>query len=131
MNFQQAFFDELEKIAKEMIVGGKGDNKPISQFDKKEFAKGMRVEREHTKSRKAASEIARDHLTEDPHYYSKLMRAGLADELKKKAMKGTQGDLFGNPKPKPTPKPSQPPPKPPITVNPPPDLGAGDTAWHG
>ncbi len=39
---------------------------------KKQLEIGIRVEFEHTKERKAASEIARDHLKEDPFYYQKL-----------------------------------------------------------
>jgi len=37
----------------------------------------MRVEHEHTKHEGVAREIALDHLWEDPHYYSKLDKAGL------------------------------------------------------
>ena len=33
---------------------------------------GMKVELEHTKNSKIALEIVKDHLTEDPKYYSKL-----------------------------------------------------------
>lgn len=112
MNFSDAFFDELVKIAAtpasifknrfksrtsimpktpmskvaERLVGGKGDHKPLSKFDKKELMMGLRTEKEHTKDMATASEITRDHLTEDPRYYSKLKRAGLADELKKEAI---------------------------------------------
>ena len=49
---------------------------------------GRRVEREHTKDKGVAAEITRDHLAEDPKYYSKLKDAGLADELEK----GLRGD---------------------------------------
>ena len=38
---------------------------------------GMRVGHEHTKHEGVAREIALDHLWEDPHYYSKLDKAGL------------------------------------------------------
>ena len=48
----------------------------------------MKVELEHTKDSKVAEEIALDHLTEDPHYYSKLKTSGLADELEKRCWEG-------------------------------------------
>jgi hypothetical protein len=44
---------------------------------KGELKKGMKVEREHTKSSKIAKKIAMDHLIEDPKYYSKLKKIGL------------------------------------------------------
>lgn len=36
--------------------------------------RGIKVELEHTSSRRLAREIACDHLTEDPRYYVKLAR---------------------------------------------------------
>jgi hypothetical protein len=38
---------------------------------------GIEVEKEHTDDEKLAEKIARDHLAEDPHYYTKLKKAGL------------------------------------------------------
>lgn len=70
----------------EKLIGGKGDSKSISSFDPKEVKMGRVVESEHTKYPKVAEEITADHLTEDPHYYSKLKDAGLADELEKTSM---------------------------------------------
>lgn len=43
-----------------------------SQFDQDELARGMAVELEHTDDRALATEIAMDHLVEDPMYYRKL-----------------------------------------------------------
>ena len=43
---------------------------------------GIEVEMEHTDDRKKAEKIAKDHLSEDPKYYSKLYKAGLIDEPK-------------------------------------------------
>ena len=65
------------------LKGGKGDESKKSDFSPKQIADGLKVEREHTKDPKVAEEIALDHLTEDPHYYSKLKTSGLADELQK------------------------------------------------
>ena len=77
MNYRD-FFKETNKL-----VGGKGDNVKSKDIDPKQLAMGIKVEMEHTKDAKLAKEIAEDHLSEDPHYYSKLNKAGLADELKK------------------------------------------------
>lgn len=59
------------------IRGGKADKAAPSDFDQQELAKGIKVEREHTKDDALAREIAMDHLKEDPHYYTKLLQAGL------------------------------------------------------
>lgn len=83
--------DQLKKrkigeLQEDTIPGGKGDNKTNKSFDFNELVMGTKVEMEHTKDPKKAKEIAKDHLTEDPKYYSKLKKAGLADELKEKNM---------------------------------------------
>lgn len=54
------------------IKGGKADSNVPSDFSKKELKKGQKVEHEHTNSKAIATEIAMDHLKEDPHYYEKL-----------------------------------------------------------
>ena len=55
-----------------ILVGGKGDNLSPSDVDLFELRKGLKVEREHTKDKNIASEIALDHLAEDPKYYTHL-----------------------------------------------------------
>ena len=40
----------------------------------KQLQKGIKVEMEHTSSKKVAKEIALDHLFEDPNYYNKLSK---------------------------------------------------------
>ena len=62
------------------LVGGKGDKTLIKDVDKDELKVGIAVEKEHTKGKNSAKEIALDHLTEDPKYYSQLISSGLADE---------------------------------------------------
>jgi hypothetical protein len=57
---------------KDLLPGGLADKKDPSQFPSDQLAKGAEVELEHTKDRRKAIEIAMDHLTEDPAYYSKL-----------------------------------------------------------
>lgn len=69
-------------IVEDKIPGGKGDTKNASEFDPIQLKMGIEVEKEHTDDPEKAKEIAIDHLTEDPKYYSKLKYAGLADELK-------------------------------------------------
>lgn len=56
-------------------------NKPMCPCYK-EIAMGTKVEMEHTKSKEKAEKIAKEHLAEHPNYYSKLKKAGLAEELK-------------------------------------------------
>jgi len=62
----------FEKRAAERLVGGKADGQPDSKFDKKQIKAGIKVEREHIPDPEARKEIAKDHLTEDPKYYSHL-----------------------------------------------------------
>jgi len=67
----------------ESLIGGKGDKSQTSDFDPKQVAMGRKVEMEHTKNPKVAEDILKDHLKENPRYYSKLKQIGLADELGK------------------------------------------------
>lgn len=62
------------------LQGGKGDDTDPKGLDQEELQVGIAVEMEHTSDEEVASEIATDHLTEDPKYYSKLLAAGLSDE---------------------------------------------------
>jgi len=62
------------------IAGGKGDKLVSDEVCPKELAVGIAVEMEHTNDKEKAKEIALDHLSEDPEYYSKLINSGLADE---------------------------------------------------
>lgn len=58
----------------EKLHGGAGDNRPDSDFDPEQLENGIKHEMEHTKDRKIAKEIAKDHLSEDPNYYKIIMR---------------------------------------------------------
>lgn len=76
----------------EEIKGGLADNKTLTQIAKKhdakgyyhivdmvkslkkELDKGVDIEMEHTKDKSKATEIALDHLWEDPTYYTKLKK---------------------------------------------------------
>jgi len=60
--------------------GGKGEHTEFDEVDDNELEVGVAVEYEHTDDFNIGAEIAKDHLTEDPKYYTKLIKAGLVDE---------------------------------------------------
>jgi hypothetical protein len=70
------------------LGGGKGDLTNPGDVDPTQLSIGIQVEMEHTNDPKIAQEIALDHLTEDPEYYTKLIKAGLADEFGGSASSG-------------------------------------------
>lgn len=70
-----------------MLPGGKGDNTLPQDVDQAELQMGIKHEMEHTNDPEIAMEIALDHLTEDPHYYSNLQAAGIDEAAKYKALK--------------------------------------------
>lgn len=72
----------LTKIA-EQILGGLGDHKPDKLFVRKQLREGAKVEKEHTGSSSKAKEIAKDHLTEYPRYYTALKKMEKGLEAKK------------------------------------------------
>lgn len=59
---------------KDQLPGGLADSKKPSDFSSKSLQQGRSVEREHTKNKTLATEIAMDHLAEDAKYYPKLKR---------------------------------------------------------
>jgi hypothetical protein len=74
------------------LPGGVGDESTTDKVDPTQLSIGIQIEMEHTNDPDIAKEIAMDHLTEDPGYYTKLVNAGLASEFKP----GT-GSGFGDP----------------------------------
>lgn len=62
------------------------------QSIKKELAKGKKVESEHTSDKKLAEKIAKDHLYENPNYYTILDKIGLKNggqmDLENQSKKG-------------------------------------------
>lgn len=58
-----------DNINEDIISGGIGDDKKISDFDPEQIKKGLDVEKEHTDNPEVAAEIAIDHLSEVPNYY--------------------------------------------------------------
>ena len=47
------------------------------EIDPTQLKTGIEIEQEHTSDLNLAEKIARDHLAEDPEYYTKLKKAGL------------------------------------------------------
>jgi hypothetical protein len=82
------FYEDVIGEQVNTLTGGVGDTTAPSNVNTKELAIGVQVEMEHTNDPKIATEIAMDHLTEDPEYYTKLVNAGLATEFKPSANSG-------------------------------------------
>jgi len=84
------FFEDLSKMIKlkdifrlveDKVPGGLGDDAKDSDFDPKELEMGIKHEMEHTNDPDIAKEIAKDHLTENPKYYSDLKKTGLEEHF--------------------------------------------------
>jgi hypothetical protein len=76
----------LEKKAahSDMLPGGEGDDNPDAVgIDPDELAMGLEHEMEHTDDEAIAREIAIDHITEDPQYYTNLKRFGAHEAFKR------------------------------------------------
>lgn len=92
--FKEAISQKMLLDAAEKLKGGMADNKTLEDIAKKhnvsledikkEFEAGLKVEKEHTTDEKVATEIAKDHLFEDPKYYTKLDAAKLEEAKKRK-----------------------------------------------
>lgn len=64
---------------RDKLKGGRGDYYTPADFDQTALRAGIEHELEHTNDRHIATEIAMDHLTEDPSYYDKLERMEAGD----------------------------------------------------
>lgn len=67
-----AFRKTLSEKVKDKLKGGEADGISDSNFDPKELKMGIAEEMEHTDDENLAKEIAKDHLIEDPKYYSRM-----------------------------------------------------------
>lgn len=67
------------------------------QSIKKELAKGKKVESEHTSDKKLAEKIAKDHLYENPNYYTILDKIGLKNGGTIKTYKNKYNKKYGYP----------------------------------
>lgn len=72
MKVHQRLFES--EIPLDQVSGGLGDNKPDHLFDQDQLLQGIIVEFEHTDDVDIATEIAKDHLTENPKYYDELKK---------------------------------------------------------
>lgn len=70
MNLRRLF--KLAAEWQDKLPGGIADQATPADFDPESLQEGLLIELEHTNNRQLAMEIAMDHLSEDPNYYSKL-----------------------------------------------------------
>jgi len=84
----------VEAKRHDRMEGGMGDKKVASDFNPQQIKYGVEIEMEHTDDPDTAREIAIDHLTEDPEYYTKLrkMEAGKCDEADMFKPQHTKGE---------------------------------------
>jgi hypothetical protein len=79
--------DIVKSLSGDILPGGKADSKEPKDFNQDELLLGLIEEySEHTDNPAAAAEIAMDHLTDEPHYYSK--------ELDKEAPPGKEKQVL-------------------------------------
>jgi hypothetical protein len=72
----------LKEMSTDIVKGGLSNGMSLEDIAKKhgvditdlqtQFDMGVKVEMEHTDNEELAGEIAKDHLFEDPEYYTKL-----------------------------------------------------------
>jgi hypothetical protein len=75
----------LKAAAKDVLPGGKADNMPDADFDKKKLEHAKKHEMEHTSNPAIAKEVAKDHLLEDSNYYKKIEKIEKLSKLMKAA----------------------------------------------
>ena len=63
-----------EMLGKELKTAQKHENVPDSKYPQDQIRMGIKVEKEHTDDPEKAKEIAKDHLSEFPDYYTRLRR---------------------------------------------------------
>jgi hypothetical protein len=65
--------EEVEYKGKKITIG-KHDDTTDDHYDYHELAMGIEAEKEHTNDERTAKNIAKDHLSELPDYYSRLKK---------------------------------------------------------
>lgn len=65
--------EEVEYKGKTITIG-KHDDTTDAHYDPHELAMGVEAELEHTNDKRTAKNIAKDHLSELPDYYSRLKK---------------------------------------------------------
>lgn len=73
---------EIYSLLSDYLKVGKHQDSPDSNYDSKELAMGIEVEKEHVDDPMLTKEIAKDHLAEIPDYYTRLKK--MEDEAKTK-----------------------------------------------
>lgn len=78
-NLPGQFFLTKEALLRQLAsdkcpLTGQGKNHLDKEFDSEELKRGIEVEHEHTKDKETAKNIAKDHLLEDPKYYTNLKK---------------------------------------------------------
>lgn len=68
------------RVQADRLPGGRGDDLPDQDFDPDALARGVEDEQEHTNDPALAREIAKDHLVQDPHYYTQAGLRVTADD---------------------------------------------------
>ena len=61
-----------ELIREKLRDEGNSQHQPDSKYDQEQLAMGIKVEQEHVENVPVRKEIAKDHLEEDPRYYTHL-----------------------------------------------------------
>jgi hypothetical protein len=87
---------EKTLLKEDIIKGGKADGKTLEdiavihnvKFEdiEKEYKVGLLVEVEHSSDPEKQGEVTRDHLIENPKYYTDLINGGIVDEPKALAL---------------------------------------------
>ena len=67
------FLKEEDKLVAMLQKQGKSKHKEDDKYCPIELEIGVKVETEHTQDTEAAKEIAKDHLEENPHYYTGVL----------------------------------------------------------
>ena len=71
---EHKFEEIIYKLFSSFVSIGKHNNIEDSEFDSKELKKGIKIEMEHTDDKLIAKAIAKDHLSELPDYYTRLVK---------------------------------------------------------
>lgn len=77
-------FLAIYKVSRDILHGGKADGEPDNKYNKEEMALGIKDELAHTKNLQIRKEITKDHLEEDPHFYTKQEKKAENEQKKSK-----------------------------------------------
>ena len=86
--------NRARKITQGILTGGAGDKTNPDSLNQAQLQVGILVQMQHTNKKQIAKQIAVDHLTQHPNYYTKLIRAGLVDQKPALALAKTNGVIM-------------------------------------